>query len=164
MEYVILLIALLLIGYSVVSILRYFRARNWVSTHAVITAFSEGATVRWLTYNMRVKYYFPLVKYEYQFNGKRYVSDRVSLDVKDIWVPEVDQWGNMTRDSEKLWNDWRVGTSIVAFVDPARPNRSVVVREMPRKRYSHYMATMLGGALILIVLAVVRVWSSKQYM
>lgn len=158
MEYVILLMALLLIGYSVASFFRYFRARNWVSTHAVVTSFSEDAMARWLTYNMRLKYYFPLVQYEYEYNGKKYVSNRASFDIKDIWVPEVDQLGNMTRASDKLWNDWRVGSSVVAFVDPARPNRSVIVREMPRKRYSHYMATMLAGVLILVVLAAVRVY------
>ena len=53
-----------------------------------------------------VKYYYPEVTYEYKVEGEKYKNSRVGFELESVWVPEVDNWGQPTPDSEKFWAKW----------------------------------------------------------
>jgi len=154
LNYLIFAIAVTLIFVGLKGVVIYIRAKSWVPTSAIIDPLSENYTEKAEFYT-KIKYYFPIVRYQYEFGGKQYFADRVSLHIQDIWVPEVDNWGNKTSEEKKIWRKWRVNESIPVFVDPRKPHRSVIERKMPKKRRSHYLAMLAGGLICLIILAVI---------
>ena len=43
-----------------------------------------------------LKYYYPIVEYEYITNGLAYSGNIVLVEKENIWVPEVNNWGDLT--------------------------------------------------------------------
>ncbi|WP_439849209.1 DUF3592 domain-containing protein [Thioalkalicoccus limnaeus] len=86
-----------------------------------------------------VTYYYPLVRYLYEINGKTYEGTQYCIDSKGWWSTDK---GFI----EKLVNSDR--TSVSIYVNPSDPELSVMKKNVSRKRRSHYWGTLLGGVLV----------------
>lgn len=148
LPYLLVPIAAALMFVGIKGMLTYLRAKHWTPVTAEIISLSEGYKEVVIAYSS-FKHYFPVVQYRYVFAGKQYFSGRASLHIQDIWVCEVDGWGRATSDEKKIWHKWRVNEPIQVFVDPRKPQRSVIERGMPKVRRSHYLALIVSGILCL---------------
>ena len=128
---------------------KYVRASEWVTCKAKIQKCREAykEVPQALT---TTKYYFPLVTYEYFFNNHVYTSTLVSPHIRNIWVCEVNNWGDITPEDNKFWNTWKSGQEIDISVDPNNPSESYVVKELSTPHRSHNYALILSGILIFI--------------
>ncbi len=144
---IILPIAFVLSVAGIWQMVPYRRARSWLKTTATIIHIEESS-YREQGEHHHFTYFFPIVRYEYPFNGKKYQSDRVSFEVENIGVPELNNWGVKTADREKFWHGWAEGTKIEAFVNPDNAEESVIIRETSRRRGSHHWALFLSGVLL----------------
>jgi hypothetical protein len=126
------------------------RASKWPSVEATVLGVSEDWIDVIMHYNA-LRHFYPRVRYRYTFQGVEYVSDRVSFQVEDIWVPEYDQWGIKTDGAAKLWRNWKEGGKIAAYVNPKNPAESLLVPRAARRNKSQQIALVVGGVLIGVV-------------
>lgn len=147
-----LVIAFVLIALGIGRMIPYLRARNWVPSTGTVVSNSEIWSVVVLRF-LRIKYYFPRIEYEYQFKGRSYISNRVSFEKQNVWIPEVDSWGTPIGNSQRFWASWSEGTTIPIYIDPNNPSESVVIKNLDKKRRSHHLALITGGFLVLLIWA-----------
>ena len=146
---VVISIALIVIGsYGLVV---HANMKTWVATKGVIRYIEEKHKDVALSETILIKYFFPEVRYEYEVEGRKYISEKVAFNIKDVWVPEVDQWGQKTADSCKVWSDWKDGSVISVYYNPRHPEISVAIAQAGAKRLSHYIACVIGGIVLLVV-------------
>ena len=150
--HLLLLIALVFIYLGSSRIITYIRARNWVSNTATVASISEGQSLVVLRYQ-KIKFYFPLIEYIYQYGGNSYSSNRVSFEKQNIWIPEVDIWGMPLDNSKKFWKDWSKDSIILIYVNPKNPAQSVIIKNLNKKRSSHHFALIIAGLLVLLIWA-----------
>ncbi len=151
MTNLVLILGVALIALGVGRMIPYLRARNWVSETARVLSITELGSEVWLTYNMRMKYCFPQIQYEYLSQGGAHKSNRVSFEKQNIWVPEVDGWGNPTDKTKRFWAGWSKDSNIPIYINPNNPRESVIIRVLSKRRRSHHLAFIAGGIFILFV-------------
>jgi len=152
LRYGLLVVSALLIAFGTKGLLPYFMARNWPTTSARIIRIKEEWRDVPLSPIIFVKYWYPLVEYEYMVDGMKYCSNRVSFKIQDIWVPEVDKWGKQTEESAKLWSSWQDHMKIPIYFNPRNPKAAVIVKAIGRGRIGHYLSSIVGGILCLVAL------------
>jgi hypothetical protein len=87
-------------------------------------------------------------RYRYRFDGMDHVSDRVDFH------PGADNLGDYhQREHRRLEAAFRAGQSVTAWVDPQRPERSVLNRDLRPARlgFGLLFAVMFGGAGMLVI-------------
>ena len=99
---VIVFLILILLIYILVKSWPYWKSKKWVKVNGEIININEKYVNVALSMYQNIKYFYPDIKYKYNFQGKTYVSDRVSFEVENIWIPEVNKWGN-TLDKKMLF-------------------------------------------------------------
>lgn len=154
MTHLVLILGVALVGLGVARMYPYLRSRNWVAGTARVVSISELCAQVRLTYNVRIKYYFPKVEYEYKSEGSQLKSNRVSFEKQNVWVPEVDSWGSPADKTRVLWANWSKDSTIPIYINPNNPKESVIVRDLSKKRRSHHLAFITGGILLLLAWAV----------
>ena len=161
MIHILLALGIGLAALGISKMLPYWRARNWQPWTARIISISEA----WSDVSMRywmLKYYFPKIEYDYEFNGAIYKSEKVSFEKQNIWQPEVDAWGVHTDKGKYLWAPWKNESTIAIYVNPDNPTQSVIVKDLDRKRRSHHLAFTVGGLVVIVVWALLYL-SNQQY-
>lgn len=151
MTHLVLILGVALIALGAGRMIPYLRARNWVSGTARVLSIVELWSEVWLTYNVRMKYYFPQIQYEYQSQVGAHKSNRVSFEKQNVWVPEVDGWGNPTDKTKNFWAGWSKDSTIPIYVNPSNPMESVIIRALNKKRRSHHLAFIAGGTILILV-------------
>ena len=121
----------------------YRQARRWVRAEAVIAEIQEAAREITIKYGT-IRYLYPLVRYEYEVDGQKYVGTAASFENENIWVPDDAQ-------PDPIWRHWAAGSPITIFHDPGAPGRSVVFPALGGKRRSHHLAIVAAGCLIVAV-------------
>lgn len=93
--------------------------------------------------------YLPTAEYQYQFNGRRYTSTRVSVS------DSYDNVGNFNYDlGRRLEQAAASNTEVTAYVDPDNPQKAVLNRDLRLSVLAFKLVFMLlfgGVALALIV-------------
>lgn len=120
---------------------RYRRTRHWVPVTAKLLEVRERTCLIPIGI-ARFPYLYPDVLYTYTFGETPFVGDRVSLEPKNIWVPDYEK-------KDAIWNDWAPGLTVEAYVDPNQPQNALLIRDMSRERRSHYAALFVSGCLII---------------
>lgn len=157
MTYLVLILGVALIALGVGRLLPYFRARSWLPGTARVLSIAELWSEVALAYNQRMKFHFPNIQYEYQYQGETHKSNRVSFETQNIWEPEVDGWGNPTNKTKRFWASWSNGSTIPIYINPNDPRESVIIRAPNRKRRSHHLAVIAGGTIVLLLWILLRV-------
>jgi hypothetical protein len=156
-HYVILLISLLLIIIGFKGLLPYSEAEKWIKSTATINSFKETyETVKEGPYS-ETDYYYPLVEYSYQHNDIQHTNNCVTFEKQNIWTSGYNNWGDKLPDSEKPWHTWSPGCEIEVFINPKKPQVSVLLPAVSKKRKSHHLALIVAGVLIFIT------WATLQY-
>lgn len=82
--------------------------------------------------------------YRYSVSGKEYESTKVGVDQRSSWTDDP-------READLLAS--LIRTRGTCFVNERDPSRSVLLRQMPKHRRQHYVASISAG-LILIGISV----------
>ena len=98
-------------------------------------------------------YLYPEVEYEYSHNGQNYMSTVVADSVRDVWVPEINAFGDKTPEAKKIWQNWVCGAEVPVFINPQNPHQSVLINRPSKKRKSHLLALIVSGLLVFFVWA-----------
>lgn len=151
LSYLLLAVSIILIIIGVMNYLPYIGARKWISTEGVILNIEEKNKYVWLSVFGGIKYYYPKIEYGYQYNGKEYTSDKVGFSVKDYWIPEVDEWGNIIGSDKRFWTNWVENKAVQIFVNPLCPTKSVITNKPGKKNMSHIIGLIGSGTILMIV-------------
>src|ERR1017187_4042732 len=111
---IILIIALALIFIGLRGFVYYSRAEKWTPIQATIRSMKEewvDVVLRYFT----LRYFYPSIEYEYYYHENNYVSNSVSFEIENIWVPELDSWGTKTKSEDKFWYDWKNGDVVTIY-------------------------------------------------
>lgn len=158
--HLLLVLAVGLVAWGWRGLSRYRALRRWTPVKARLLSFEEVAEKVSTSELSSMQYYHPVATYEYEIDGRTWQSDQVSLEKRNIWVPEKDAQDQVIPASSRAWHDWAAGGEIEAFVNPARPSEAVLIRDMHASRYSHYrsfvVAGVIGGLIWLVLLVVLR--------
>jgi len=145
-----LLISLILIGVGSYRLRKYISSREWVTCNATIREYRESYKEVAQSQFSSAKYYFPIVTYEYFFSGHQYTSSAVSPHIRNIWVCEVNNWGDLIKEKDKFWNSWSANKEIKISINPNNPTECYVVKEQSALHKSHNYALVTSGILISI--------------
>ncbi len=117
--------------------------RNWNVIPAKIIS-AEVESLKYEDTNRRRKIsYGPKVSYEYNYDGKIYVSNRYS------WVKSYDN-GKLHDAAKRLVYSKQKGKEIKIFVNPAKPSESVVERMCDSYTSNVYI---FGGVFTLTIVS-----------
>lgn len=150
-HYLVLAMGGVLVARGIIPLRRYRTLEAWVQRTAVVKRIEEREEVIPLSESTRNKYFCPAVEYEYLSNGQRHVARTVSLEKENVWVPEIDQWGNRTPPSARWWMTLAPGSEVPVFVNPRDEREAVLVRTLDKRRRSHHLALVVAGFILLAV-------------
>jgi hypothetical protein len=123
----ILKISLLLLS-IIFLIVFIFRVRSKVLTIKIVgkvTKISESfIDIKQQYYN--IKNFYPIILYEYYYEGKNYIGKTSKSDIRRYMVPEIDKWGMPNKDSLFFWRELKVGGSIPIAVKVSDPSCSII--------------------------------------
>lgn len=148
-HYLVLAMGGVLVARGFIPLRRYRALEGWAQCTAVVKRIEEREEVMPLSESTRNKYFYPAVEYEYLANGQRHFAHTVSLDKENVWVPEVDQWGNPTPLSARWWLSLAPGSELPVFVNPRDEREAVLVRTLDRRRRSHHLALVVAGIILI---------------
>lgn len=106
----------------------------------------------WISSNV---YYYPVLRYEYDFNGRKYkgVLDRSSKSLYRI--PEEIISKDVKRNEKISWKNLEVGDEIELLINSKKPSQHRVNMDIQRELKSGYVVSLvlsvLFGALSLLV-------------
>ncbi|MGB5601349.1 MAG: DUF3592 domain-containing protein [Gammaproteobacteria bacterium] len=146
-----LLISIACIVYSARKYYLYYSMNAWVEVSAVILSINEEAEKVLLSEVASMNYYYPRMKYRYHYGDVTYQSDIVGNDIKSIWMPEFDDFSYPTKREDYFWNNWKKGGSIKVFINPKKPEKSIIVKPIERKDLNYEFLKLFCGIAILLV-------------
>lgn len=95
-----------------------------------------------------MKYYYPEVEYEYVANGSIRLGKTVALEKENVWVPEVNAWGDPTSDESRWWLSLQLGDELPVYLNPRNEFEAVLVKDVSSSSRSHYLALLVSGILV----------------
>ncbi|MEW8067135.1 MAG: DUF3592 domain-containing protein [Candidatus Thiodiazotropha endolucinida] len=139
-------ITLILIGGG--SLLKYKQHNNWIEDRAKIIDIGEASENVAIDQYSMLKYFYPLIEYEYAVEGKKHSGDTVSHEIENVWVPEVNGWGDPNPETTRWWLSLKPGDDLPVFINPKNHRDTVLVKGASKARRSHHLALLLGGVLL----------------
>ncbi|MES9970737.1 MAG: DUF3592 domain-containing protein [Candidatus Thiodiazotropha sp.] len=138
------------------SLLKYKSQRNWIESKADLLSCGEQVEEVHVSEYSKLKHYYPIIDYAYSVDGKSYTGNSASNEKENLWVPEVNSWGDPTPASDRWWSSLKPGDNVPVFINPRDHSEAVLVKDVTKARRSHHLALLIGGILIgLIWLALV---------
>ncbi|HKJ62761.1 MAG TPA: DUF3592 domain-containing protein [Hyphomicrobiales bacterium] len=153
-----LLIAFALMFYGYRGVLPYERAKDWVKGTAILLEYKEMSEVI-PGDESRTEYFFPLVWYEYRFNGEKHTGSQVSFEKENVWTANQTYWGGAQPESYKPWHAWEVGRIMDVYINPKKPEESVLMPTLSKARKSHHLAVTTAGAFVFILWILLVIYS-----
>ncbi len=138
--------ALILSGFG--SLLGYREQAKWIEGTARLTSVNEREEEVAVSEYSRIKYYYPEMEYEYMTNGALRSGKSVSIEKENVWVPEVNKWGDPTPEEKRWWLAFKPGDEIPVYINPSDEGEAVLVRDVIKARRSHHLALTAGGFLL----------------
>lgn len=133
----------------------YNETNSWVKINGVILSFEELCKEVPDLYST-VKYYYPKATYKYNYENQEYQSNSIGNNMKNIQVCKTDSYGVETKPEKKFWSTWKENGNIEVYVNPKRPNESVIVNSMSKYFKLHNLALIISGILLLLVLYAIK--------
>ncbi len=116
---------------------------NWTPIFGIIAKFEEIHVKDTLYHDHPpIEFCYPLVEYQFRYNGKAYRSHNVATHIRDIY--------ERTSQSEHPWSNWKEGEQIKVFVNPKSPSESVLLTEMSNERMVRYRVMIIGAYASLV--------------
>lgn len=135
---------IILICYGIYSLKKIHSQKRWLPVKIDITDIKISSGEESLSpYNV-VTYYFPVANYHYSYESHQYTGSRVAYDKKSIWSEDKNEIEELIK---------RISENRVAYINPDKPNDSVILRTLSKHRRSHYLALILSGILIIVIAA-----------
>lgn len=150
-HHLLLLIAVALVLMGVSPLLRYKEQANWMEVKAKIKSIRERKEEVAISEYSRLKYYYPEIEYEYAVNGATYLGKTVSFEKENVWVPEVNSWGDPTPEEKRWWLSLKPDDELSVYVNPSNASEAVLINDVVQVRRSHHLALMAGGLLVGLV-------------
>lgn len=124
-------------------------AKNkWRKISASIITLREGSReVSHLYY--RVPYYFPIIEYQYEYQGNKYKSISSKKEGRKYEMPEINQWGDKLSDTDYFWRSLKPGDEIPVLVNLRNLKISQLDFEPTKTYKSEKKAVLLGSTLVL---------------
>jgi len=148
---IVLIIALILMAFGLNGIIPYHVAKRWIKVKGTIEVIKEHVEEVWDQQYSATSYYYPLVKYIYNYDGNNYKNDRVSFEKQNIWTDGINLWGDKLPESDKPWHEWVEGKEIDVYINPKTPQESVLIPFLAKKRRSHHLALILSGVIVFVL-------------
>ena len=121
---------------------------SWEEKKGILKSIQECEEEVAISEYTRIKYFYPVVEYEYTINGNKHIGNTVSFEKENVWVPEVDSWGNPTPSELKWWLSMKAGDELPVYVNPKNENQAVLVKSVAKSRWSHCLVLLLVGGII----------------
>jgi len=147
-HHILLLASALLIALSFGYLLKYKQTESWVESSATIVSVEERKETKDGNLGEGRIYYYPMIKYEYSVNGSRHIGESVSLEKKNVWVPETNSWLDPTPIEKRWWLKLKPGEKITVYTNPREHNESVLIRGLSKSRRSHHYAVLVSAVLL----------------
>lgn len=137
-SWVILAVGAVLLLYSLMKLYREKATSQWEKVR--VSVVRSGVKKVGEVYRYHIHDFFvPVIRYEYVVSGIEYKSDWVAFDEKSVWFEsKPDATGFVSKFEAQP----------VAYFNPKKLGDSVIVRNYPRSRLSHYYAIFLSGVMV----------------
>lgn len=152
------LVAAILVSFGCYRIFKYTELDNWVKhIGTVLDIREECKSVKQQYYDL--KYFYPVIKYKYTINETEFIFSSVSPHIRNVWLCEKNDWGNLLDNQSKFWHGWQKGTDIDIFVNSEKPTESYVINRQSKLHRSHNYAILLGGIIVFIIAVVLATYT-----
>ncbi|MES9992660.1 MAG: DUF3592 domain-containing protein [Candidatus Thiodiazotropha sp.] len=150
-HHILLLIAAILIIIGAGSLLDYRSQSGWRESRAKVLSIEEREEEIATTEYSRLKYFYPVIEYEYTADGQSYRGSTVSLEKQNIWVPEVNNWGDATPKEDRWWRSLKPGDDLPIHINTRNHDETTVIKGASKARRSHHLALIFSGILIALI-------------
>ena len=150
-HHVLLLLGVGLTLYGARSLYKYTQQEKWIETEAKIKHIEEHEEEVAISEYSKLKYHYPIIEYEYSANGMTYSGNVVAAEKENIWVPEVNNWGEPTPKEKRWWLTLKPGDVLPAYVKPSEESKAVLIKGIGKSRRSHHLALIAGGAILGVI-------------
>lgn len=149
-HYLLLVIAATLCFLGSKALLHYKAQSRWIEKKATVKSLTEREEVSISQY-AKIKYYYPEIEYEYTVNGVRHLASTVSLEKENIWLPEINNWGDPIQPEKKWWLAVKPGDELPVFINPLNEYESVLINIETKSRKSHHLSLIVSGVLLALI-------------
>lgn len=150
-HHMLLVVAMVLLFLGGGAALQYKAQANWIENKAVLKHIKECEEEVALSAYIRIKYFYPVVEYEYVANGATHSGTRVSYEKENVWVPEVNNWGDPTPIEKRWWLSLKPGEQLPVYINPRNAKEAVLIKTVAKNRRSHHFALITGGVIIALI-------------
>lgn len=150
-HHMLLVVAAVLLFLGGSAVLQYRTRTNWIEKKAILKSIKECEEEVALSVYRKIKYFYPVIKYEYAANGTTHFGTRVSFEKENFWVPEVNQWGDPTPLEKKWWLSLKPGKEIPVYVNPHNAKEAVLIKTVTKNRFSHHLALLASGIIVTLI-------------
>lgn len=147
-HHLLLVIAAALVFIGMGCLLKYKEQANWIEKKAKLKRINEREEVVVISEYSRLRYYYPEIEYEYVANGPTHLGKIVSFEKENVWVPEVNNWGDPTPKEKRWWLSLKPDDELPVYVNPRDESEAVIIKEVHSSRRSHYLAIIASGFLV----------------
>ena len=146
-HYLLLAISVALIFTGSRLLFKYRDQTNWTKGKAVLKIINESEEVTRSEYSS-LKYFYPEIEYEYVVNGTSYLGKVVAYEKENVWVPEINNWGDPTPKEKRWWLMLKPGDELPVYINPLNLNEAVLINSVIKTRRSHHSALIVSGLLV----------------
>ena len=147
-HHLLLLISAALVLMGLGSLLRYKEQANWIEEKAKIKNINECEEEVAISEYSRLKYYYPEIEYQYVAKGTTHSGKTVSFEKENVWVPEVNNWGDPTPEEKRWWLSLKPDDELSVYINPSNESEAVLIRDVDKTRRSHHLALIVSGLLV----------------
>lgn len=138
-SYFIIFFALQLLIYSVLKLQKFHSLATWPSIK--MTVLHTEIVIKKIHSELGMSECFqPIVEYQYEVDGCQYQSKNIIFDIKSITFPEKEEIKILFSMIQK---------ECIAYVNPSKPQESVLFKNLHKKRKSHFYTLALIGTILL---------------
>ena len=74
----------------------------------------------------QMEFYYPIIEYEYSYNGHTYKGQTRTSDVKRLMVPVLDHLNEPAKDESFIWRQSKVGDELPVLIKENKPHQSII--------------------------------------
>jgi hypothetical protein len=147
-HHLLLIISAVLVFVGSRSLRKYKDQANWIEGKAKLKSINEREEEVAISEYSRLKYYYPEMEYEYVANGATHVGKIVFLEKENVWVPEVNTWGDPTPEERRWWLSLKPEDELPVYINPRNASEAVLMNDVAKERRSHHLALIVSGLLV----------------
>lgn len=141
LNYLLMFIGLIFVYQSVIFFMKLLKIKKWMAIEIELVDIKVKKEKEMALYTNLMYRYYPRILYKYTINDKIFENTTLSIDEKREWS---------YKENEILSKVDSIKNVNVAYVNPLKPEQSVIFNFPSKKTISHYVSILIVGLFLIL--------------